>query len=306
MKIGVTGGSGFIGSYVVEALAGAGHKLVVLDIAAPNAAVEHRPVDLMDGAALRDATRDLEVIFHLAAYADVNDVVRDPVGAVDLNIGGTLRVLEAARANALRRVVLASSVWVYSSYEPEGETDTVDEDVGMSVAANRHVYTTTKIASEMLCHDYWNMHRLPFTILRYGIPYGPRMRSSLVIPIFVRKAMAGEALTLTGDGLQHRKFVYVEDLARAHVLALQAAAENQTFNLDGQEKVTILRIAESVLKLTGSNQPVQFLPARPGDYAGVDVSSEKAKRVLGWEPQVSFDEGLKRTVEWLKLAAPVR
>ena len=104
----------------------------------------------------------------------------------------------------------------------------------------------------MLCHDYWNMHNLPFTVLRYGIPYGPRMRFSLVIPVFVRKALRGEALTLSGDGSQHRKFVYVEDLARAHVLALGDAAQNQTYNLDGAEKISILRIAETVLRLTGA------------------------------------------------------
>ncbi len=299
MRVGVTGGSGFIGSHVVDALVAAGHEVAVLDVHSPRPGAEHRPVDLMDGQELTRAMRGLEVIFHLAAYADVNDVVRDPVGAVDLNIGGTLRVLEAARANSLKRVVLASSVWVYSSIAPTDE-DFVAEDAPMAVEANRHVYTTTKIASEMLCQDYWHMHGLPFTVLRYGIPYGPRMRPSLVIPIFVRKALAGEAITVTGDGLQNRKFVYVEDLARAHVLALQPQAENQTLNLDGRETVTILRIAQDVLKLTGSEQQVQFLPARPGDYGGVNVSSERAHDLLGWLPEVGFDEGLRRTVEWLR------
>jgi UDP-glucose 4-epimerase len=125
------------------------------------------------------------------------------------------------------------------------------------------------------------------------------MRPSLVLPIFVRKALAGEALTLTGDGSQYRKFVYVEDLARAHALCLSAAGRNETFNLDGSEKVTILQIAETALRLTGSQRPIEFIPARAGDYGGVDVSSEKARRLLGWEPKVAFDEGARRTVEWL-------
>src|SRR5207244_7150703 len=124
------------------------------------------------------------------------------------------------------------------------------------------------------------------TILRYGIPYGPRMRFSLVIPVFVRKVLAGEPLTVAGDGSQHRKFVYVEDLARAHALALGDQARNQTYNLDGAEKISILRIAETVLKLTGAEQEVQFVPARAGDYEGKDVSSEKARRELGWTPEV--------------------
>ena len=102
------------------------------------------------------------------------------------------------------------------------------------------------------------------------------MRFSLVVPIFVRKALRGEPLTVAGDGSQHRKFVYVEDLARGHVLALGDQGENQTYNLDGAEKVTILRIAETVLRLTGSERPIEFMPARAGDYGGKDVLSDKA------------------------------
>jgi UDP-glucose 4-epimerase len=302
LKIGVTGGAGFIGSHVVDALVADGHEVAILDMATPRwapAGATHRPVDLMNQQDLIDATAGLDVIFHLAAYADVNEVVREPISAVDLNVGGTMRVLEAAKTNGLKRVVLASTVWVYSSYKPSEENETVGEDVLMSIDANRHVYTSTKIAAEMLCQDYWNMHGLPFTILRYGIPYGPRMRPSLVLPIFVRKALAGEPLTVTGDGLQHRKFIYVEDLARGHVLALSEAGKNQTFNLDGTEKVTILEIAQTALRLTGSTQEVQFGPARPGDYGGVEVSSEHAKAVLGWEPKMGWAEGAAKTVQWL-------
>ena len=300
MRIGVTGGAGFIGSHVVDALAGAGHEVIVLDQKGPHRLdVEHRAVDLMDLERFTAATCGLDVLFHLAAYADVNDVVRDPVGAIDLNVGGTLRALEAAKANGIARFVLASSVWAYSSHQPATPDATVDEEALMSIDINRHVYTTSKLAAEMLCHDYWNMHKVPFTVLRYGIPYGPRMRPSLVIPIFVRKALNGEALTITGDGLQHRKFVYVEDLARAHVLCLDEAGRNQTFNLDGAEKVTILRIAETVMRLTGSKQPIEFLPARSGDYGGVNVSSEKAARLLGWRPETTFDQGMRETVAWL-------
>ncbi len=300
MRIAVTGGSGFIGSHVVDALVNAGHDVSVLDLRAPHRSdVRFLSFDLRDEEGLVRATAGQDAIMHLAAYADVNDVVRDPVGAIDLNVTSTIRVLEAARQNSVGRVVLASTVWVYSSWAATSESDYVDETANFSLEANRHVYTTSKIAAEMLCQDYWNMHQVPFTILRYGIPYGPRMRPSLVIPIFVRKALAGEGLTLTGDGSQHRKFLYIEDLARGHVLALKDVAKNQTYNLDGREKVTIRQIAESVLRLTGSEKPLEFVPARSGDYGGVDVSSEKAYRELGWEPRVPFDQGLERTVAWL-------
>src|SRR5439155_21179681 len=118
------------------------------------------------------------------------------------------------------------TVWVDSSWLPPAEGRlVVDEVADFSPVAKRHLYSTTKIAAEMVCNDYWHAHQVPFTILRYGIPYGPRMRPSLVIPIFVRKALAGDPITITGDGSQNRKFVYVEDLARAHVLALSDAAK---------------------------------------------------------------------------------
>jgi UDP-glucose 4-epimerase len=299
MRVGVTGGSGFIGSHVVDALVEGGHEVRVLDLAPPRRLdVEHYATDLMDGDDLKRAVAGLDVLFHLAAYADVNDVQRDPIGAVDCNVGGTLRALEAARANSLQRFVLASTVWVYSSC-PQEEGGVVDEATLVAMDAERHLYTSTKLAAELMVRDYGHTHGLPFTILRYGIPYGPRMRPSLVIPLFVRKALAGEALTITGDGSQQRKFVYVGDLARAHILALQPEAENQTFNLDGSEEITILRIAETVLHLTGSDVPLQFLPARAGDYRGADVSSAKARDVLGWQPLVCFDEGMRETVPWL-------
>jgi UDP-glucose 4-epimerase len=307
MRVCVTGGSGFIGSHVVDALIAAGHDVRVFDLrAGERNDADYRTGSLLDEAALLNTCEGMEAIFHLAAVADVNDVTRDPVGAIDLNVGGTVRVLEAARKARVGRVLLASTVWVYSSVNA-GHEDVVDESACFAPSAARQIYTSSKIAAELMCRDYWTAHQLSYTILRYGIPYGPRMRATLVIPIFVRKALAGEALTVAGDGSQHRKFVYVEDLARAHVLALDEQAANQTYNLDGQEKVTILRIAETVLRLTGAKQPIEFMPARGGDYAGADVSSEKARIELSWEPQIGFEEGMQRTVPWLidQQASPV-
>jgi UDP-glucose 4-epimerase len=299
MRVGVTGGAGFIGSHVVDALAAAGHDVMVIDPRRPHRSdVAHMAVSVLNEPALAEATAGLDALFHLAAVADVNDVVRDPVAAVDLNVGGTARALEAAHRNGIGRVILASTVWVYSSV-PAPDAAAVDERACFSLGTARHIYTSSKLAAEMLCHDYWNMYQLPFTILRYGIPYGPRMRPSLVIPVFVRKVLAGEPLTVAGDGTQHRRFVYVEDLALAHVLALNERAANQTYNLDGREAITILRIAETVVRLTGSQRPIQFVPARSGDYAGTEVSSERARVELGWEPEIDFDEGMRRTVPWL-------
>jgi UDP-glucose 4-epimerase len=295
MKVGVTGGCGFIGSHVVDKLIDAHVDVRILDaIQRPHRDdVECVAVDIMDQDALNAATRGLDVVYHLAAVADVNNVVADPTGSVALNVLGTARVLEAARTNSLRRVVLASTVWVYGA----ARGDRVDEKSCFDVSATGHVYTTTKLASEMLCHDYKTLFDVPFTVLRYGIPYGPRMRPSLVIPIFIRKALNGEAMTVAGDGSQNRKFVYVEDLADAHVLALAPDAENETYNIDGAEEVSILRIAETVHRLVGG-KGIEFVPARAGDYGGKQVSSAKAAREIGWTPKIDFDTGMERTVAW--------
>jgi UDP-glucose 4-epimerase len=295
MKVGVTGGCGFIGSHVVDKLKDAHVDVRVLDsIDRPHRDdVECVAVDVMDQEALDRATRGLDVVFHLAAVADVNNVVADPAGSVALNVLGTARVLESARRNSLRRVVLASTVWVYGAAREQR----VDEHSCFEPELTGHVYTTTKIAAEMLCHDYKTLFDVPFTVLRYGIPYGPRMRPSLVIPIFIRKALSGELMTVAGDGSQNRKFVYVEDLEEAHVLALAPEAENETYNIDGAEEVSILRIAETVHRLVGG-KGIEFVPARAGDYGGKQVSSAKAAREIGWAPKVNFDTGMERTVRW--------
>jgi UDP-glucose 4-epimerase len=135
------------------------------------------------------------------------------------------------------------------------------------------------------------------TILRYGIPYGPRARDGAVIPIFVRKAINGEPLTIAGDGLQFRKFIYVEDLAEGNVLALKNIGKNKIYNLDGKEKVTIKQIAETVKKIIGDVK-IEFTPARPGDFSGKEVSSDLAKKELNWEPKISFEEGVRRYIKW--------
>ncbi|HXG41800.1 MAG TPA: NAD-dependent epimerase/dehydratase family protein [Dehalococcoidia bacterium] len=300
MKVGVTGGSGFIGSHVVDALLEAGHQVRVLDLRHPHRPeAEFRPVDVLDGEALAEAVAGLDALFHLAAVADVNDVDRDPARAVAINVLGTAHALLACLRAGVGRFLLASTVWVYSSLA-EGVEAPVDEDAPFSVAAGRHVYTSTKLAAEMLCHDFQRQHGLPCTVLRYGIPYGPRMRPSLVIPTFVRRALRGEPLLVAGDGSQSRRFLYVGDLARAHVLALSSQAAGRTYNLDGEEEVTILRLAQTVLRLTGSRSRIEFVPARGGDYRGVPVSSERAQQDLGWRPQVPFEEGMARTVAWLR------
>jgi UDP-glucose 4-epimerase len=293
----VTGGSGFIGSHVVDALRDAGCAVTVVDhrVKPHRSDVGFEDVDLLDLSSVIAATRGAEQVFHLAAVSNVNHAFKYPVYSTALNVMGTTNVLEAARINGVRRVHLASTVWVYNG-APDGAP--ADETVPFHLHGAGHIYTSTKMACEMLCHNYRELYSLPFTVLRYGIPYGPRMREELLIPVFLRKALRGEPLSVSGNGDQYRNFVYVRDLADAHVLAMSERAAGETYNLEGARKVSVLDVAEQIRALVGEHVRIEFTPARAGDFGGKDVSAEKARRELGWTPSVDFEDGLKRTVEW--------
>jgi UDP-glucose 4-epimerase len=296
VRITVTGGSGFIGSHVVDHLVDAGHKVVVVDTRRPHRPdVSWRDGDVTDVSTLIKATADSDAIFHLAAVSNVNDAQADPVGTMEVNVVGTARVCEAARRNRVGRTVLASTVWVYASAPGQGP---VTEDTPLASTGTAHVYTASKIAAELVLSSFGELYGIPYTILRYGIPFGPRMRSELVIPRFLDRARTGGRITVHGDGLQFRNYVYVDDLAAAHLLALGDAGAGQIFNLEGPAPVSIRHVAELVCELVNPRARVEFVAARPGDYVGREVSAAKAARVLGWVPRVSFDEGMRRYVEW--------
>ncbi len=295
----VTGGSGCIGSHVVDALFDAGHSVTVLDhrVRPHRCDVGYEDVDLMDLSSVLAATRGAEHIFHLGAVSNVNYAYKYPVYTTALNVVGTANVLEAARINGVQRVYLASTVWVYNGAPA---VESVDESTPFYLNGAGHIYTSTKMAREMVCHNYGKLYQVPVTVLRYGIPYGPRMREELLIPIFIKKALSGQPLTVSGKGDQYRKFVYVRDMAEAHVLAMAEAAASQTYNLEGSRRVTVLEVAEGIRRVLGDSVRIEFVPERPGDFGGKDISGEKALRELGWKPQVEFEEGLRRTIDWFR------
>ena len=294
MHVAVTGGAGFIGSHVVDHLISAGHTVRVLDLKAPHRNdVEWRSNNLCIASEALEATRGCDAIMHLAAMANVNDVAAAPHDSIELNVSATGSLLEAARVLGLSHFVFASTVWVY---EASDETN-VDETTPLRPDGAKHLYTAEKIAGELLVNSYSQLFNVPTTVLRYGIPYGPRMREQLVIPIFIKKAMHGEPLTVAGDGKQYRNFVYVEDLADAHVRVLNRHALG-TFNLEGPMEIAIIEVAEAVNARIEGNGGIQRTEARAGDYQGRVVSREHAKDVLGWEPTTQFEEGLDSTLAW--------
>lgn len=293
----VTGGSGFIGSHVVDALLAAGYRPRIFD-ARPS--VRHPGLlvraDLDDLDRLSESMCGCDAVIHLAAAADVAEVLADPLDGERRNAGGTLRVLEAARRSGVRRVIYASTIWAYS------DTPAEYYDESLPLFPPAHLYTATKLAGEMYCHAYGELYGVEFTILRFGIPYGPRARPAAVVPAFVRRALAGEPLIIAGDGSQSRRFVYVEDLAGGVVRALAPVAVNQTYNLVGAEDVTIREIAEAVRAVVGDVK-LQYAAGRTGDFAGAPVSGERAAAELGWRPTTPFGEGVRRYVEWHREAA---
>lgn len=298
----VTGGSGFIGSHVVDELLRAGHDVSVLD----SGTGPHRPdvefldVDLVDSGAVVESVAGHDYVFHLAAVSDVNHAQRDPVHCAQVNVVGTVNVLEAARRNEVSRIVLASSVFVYSGLQ-EG---TLEEGSSLNPPTVGPFYSTSKIAAEFFCHDYWRIFGQEFTILRYGTAYGPRMRAPQVIHNFITKANAGQPITILGDGSQFRNFVYVEDLARAHSLALTDKGINQTYNLDGAAKITIRETADTIVSLLGRNVKIEHKAARSESDAGIGASIAKAEAELGWSPAIGFEEGIRRTIDWYRKIAP--
>jgi len=289
----VTGGAGFIGSHVVDRLIEAGHEPRILDLR-PSPYRDDVETVIGDMCVLEDVLRAAEgcdAIAHLAAAADVGEVQKDPILSEQLNARGTVNVLEAARELGVERVVYASTIWVYSDVEAER----VDEETPLIPPA--HLYTATKLAGELYCRSYRELYGVESTILRFGIPYGPRARPAAVIPIFVNKALAGEPLTLAGGGLQSRRFVYVEDLADGVVKGLAPEAANRTYNLVSDEDVTIKQIAEHVRDAIGNVELVET-EGRAGDFKGAEVCGARAAAELGWTPQTPFADGLRRYVAW--------
>jgi UDP-glucose 4-epimerase len=299
----VTGGAGFVGSHVVDRLTAAGHRARILDT---------RPSPWHDAARVETVIGDVRrlqdvhramlgcvAVCHLAAAADVNDVHAHPAWATELNAMGTLNVLEAARLARVPRVVYASTVWVYSDVDGAA----VDEDTPLVHPA--HLYTAGKLSGELYCRSYAELYGVQSTVLRFGIPYGPRARPTAVIPIFVNRALHGEALTIAGSGDQERSFVYVEDLAEGVVAALAPEAAGRTYNLAGGETTTVRELADLVCAEVAPTE-ILHTPGRSGDLKGAVISSERAWSELGWRASTPLSDGIHRYAQWLRAeAAPV-
>lgn len=298
----VTGGAGFIGSHIALSLAAAGERVRVFDnftsgsafnlAGAPAASprVEVVEGDLRDAVAVHSATKGVAVIFHEGAIASVPRSLAEPVYTLDVNVKGTLNVLEAARLQGVRRVVIASSSAVY------GDTSTMPLRESMPPRP-LSPYAAHKLSDEYLCAVYTRLYGLETVALRYFNVFGPRQdpnsEYAAVIPRFVAKLRAGEAPIVFGDGEQTRDFIHVSDVVRANLLAASVKeAVGGVFNIGGGERVSLnqaLRIAGEALGV--AVQP-DYREARAGDVRDSVADISLAREVLGFTPSVSFQEGL--------------
>ena len=286
MRILVTGGSGFIGSHVVDKLLEAGHTVTNFDIReSPYAsAATFLKGDITRPEEIRSAIADVDIVYHLAAVSDINLVKDNPLKTIEYNIMGTAYLLEECRRRGTERFILASSVYAYGR--------------------RGHLYTTAKATSEALCQDYHELYGLPYTILRYGTAYGPRSRLDDVVSAFTIRALKDESLVIQGSGKQTRHFIYVEDIARGSVAALAPAAANGTYTLCDREPTSIEQLAQLIQRLFGRQLRIEYRPSRQDDYLGEVKDPEPTAEGLDWKPTVSLEEGIKRFAEWYQRGIP--
>ena len=243
--------------------------------------------------------RDCDAVIHLAAVADVGHVLADPVLAEEVNTRGTLQRARGRLPGQGRpRRLRLDHLGLQRLRRAGGRR-------GNAIPAPRHLYTATKLAGETYCAGYAELYDLECTVLRFGIPYGPRARAAGVVAKFTDLSFEGKALTIAGDGSTTRSFIYVEDLADGIVAALAPEAAGRTYNLSGDEVVTILEIAERVQENIDTCEIVHT-PPRPGDFPGKAISNERALEELGWKAETSFKRRRPQVRRMGPLHAPAR
>jgi nucleoside-diphosphate-sugar epimerase len=309
----VTGGAGFIGSHIVERLLTDGHRVRVLDnfstgrranIDAVRGAGPDRlqvsTADIRDPGVLEKAVAGMEGVFHLAALGSVPRSVEQPQESHAANATGTLNVLVAARDHGVKRVVFAGSSAVYGALE---EYPKLEEHPTCPISP----YGLTKLMGEHYLRLFGELYGMEPVTLRYFNVFGPRQdpasQYAAVVPAFVSKLMRGEAPTIYGDGDQSRDFTYVENVVQANLLAMKAPAEKIApglFNIAAGGRHSVNDLFRTVRDLVGSDLEPIYADPRPGDIRHSQAGIERAREYLGYEPRVSFAQGLERTVEHFK------
>lgn len=299
MRVLVTGGAGFIGSHLTRVLLDGGHQVTVLDnlsrgrrdLVPQEAAFVH--AGLEDEAATEEALRGHDAVIHLAAFLEVAVSVERPVQFAENNIVNSVRLLEAMRRADVHKIVFSSSATVYGV--PERLPLREDDPLGRQA----NPYGATKVAVETFLGVYHQLYDFDCVVLRYFNPYGPNELcdpETHAVPNIVRAALEKRPVPLYWQGRQIRDYIYVEDLARAHIAPLETSGY-QVFNVGSDAGTKVIDIIETVSRILGYEVPVDDLGERPGDIEASYASSEKLRTELGWSPQVDLEEGLRRTIK---------
>ncbi|MBB6252287.1 NAD-dependent epimerase/dehydratase family protein [Nitrospirillum iridis] len=296
----VTGGAGFIGSHLIDALLAAGRQVVAVDNLAvgrlanlaqhrENPALRFVEGDVADRALMRDVIKGASRVFHLAAMADIVPSVQNPATYYDANVNGCFAVAEAARAAGVRRVMYAASSSCYGipAHYPTGEDAAIDP---------RYPYALTKNLGEQLLLHWAMLYDLPVVSLRLFNVYGPRARTSgtygAVFGVFLAQKLAGKPITIVGDGTQTRDFTYVSDVVSAFLTAADKGRTGRIYNVGSGGTVSVNRLVE----LIGTDK-VEYIPKRPGEPDCTFADITRITTELGWAPRVSIEEGVARLLQ---------
>ena len=309
----VTGGAGFIGSHLVEALISAGCRVAVLDNLSTGNLTNLKHLtgkfsffqdDIRNQNALYAAAQDCQVIFHLAAVVSVPQTIENPIESAAINEMGSLSVFEAARENKVQRVVFSSSCAVY------GDDPRLPKLENMAPKP-LSPYAVQKLAAEYYAQMFYDLHGLETAVLRYFNVYGPRQDPSSpysgVISIFMTKALLNKPPVIYGNGNQSRDFLYVQDVVRANLLAATTpGVGGQAINIGSGKSVAINQLWDEICAISGRNLKPEYAPRRPGDIVASLADVGRAKEYLDFECETSFDSGLKLTFEWYRKSQKVK
>jgi nucleoside-diphosphate-sugar epimerase len=302
----VTGGGGFIGSHLVERLLQDGHDVRVLDnfatghranLAEPDAEIELVEGDIQSYERVHNAVRGCELVFHIAALPSVPRSIQDPLTSTASNVTGTLNVLLAARDEGVRRVVFASSSSVYG---PQREFPQREDAAARPISP----YGVSKLAAEGYCRAFTRVYGLETVALRYFNVFGPRQdplsQYAAVIPKFITAVLAGERPVIFGDGETSRDFTHVDNVVGANLAAAESpAAAGQVMNVAVGTARTLNELVAQLRELLGVDIQPEYAETRKGDVPESLADITQARELIGYDPQVSFEAGLRRTIDWI-------
>ena len=283
-KILVIGGAGYIGSKLVLALEKAEHEVESFDL----------PKNILNVEELKEAIKGKDVVYHLAALAELSYTDAHPQETFEVNIVGTNNVARiCAEQNVLLNFISTSCIYGNPLEVPSVEDKLINPS---------DTYAASKAAGEYLVKMWGMAKRLRYSISRFGTVYGPstkkEMRGDMACQIFMEAAVKKQGIKITGDGEQSRNFVHIKDLVRGLVLIVEKEIEGETINLTGNESISINDIADYALKFGATGKI--YIESRKDDFINQDVSISKAKELLGWEPEILFEDGIKAFYQWVK------